>query len=130
MDALRALTRSSLREAGLFAGVFALIAGILGMHVMTGTHSAHATAAATHSQHAVAQEPTAAHCSCAGDCGDQQAATVTCTPSLAAGVLAAAAPDTVTVLPATLQPADFTSASVWQYRPAGPSPGDLSISRT
>ena len=128
MDALRALTRSSLREASLLAAVFALIAGILGMHVMTGTHSAHATAAATHSQHASAE--VSAHCSCAGDCGDQHAASLTCTPSLAAGVLAAPAPDTITVLPATLQPADFTSASVWQYRPAGPSPGDLSISRT
>ena len=36
-----------LHRAGLFATVLAIIAGIFGMHVMTGTHSMHASAAGT-----------------------------------------------------------------------------------
>ncbi|MCU1548296.1 MAG: hypothetical protein JWO29_1247 [Arthrobacter sp.] len=36
-----------LRRAGLLAGLLAIIAGIFGMHVMTGTHSMHSPAAVT-----------------------------------------------------------------------------------
>ncbi|MFK0002354.1 DUF6153 family protein [Paenarthrobacter sp. NPDC090520] len=126
---LGAKTRSFLRTAGLLSAVFALIAGILGMHVMTGTHSLHATAAATHAKHAV-EAPSAEHCSCATDCTDQHVKTVSCTPTVATGALAAPAPDSSAALPVTLQPVAFASGKVWQYRPDGPSPGDLSISRT
>ncbi|MFI2564122.1 DUF6153 family protein [Paenarthrobacter sp. NPDC018779] len=130
METLGANTRSFLRTAGLFAAVFALIAGILGMHVMTGTHSLHATAAATHTAQAAAEVSSSGHCSCATDCTDQHVNNVSCTPTVASGALAAPAPDNRTVLPATLQPLAFTTGAVWQYRPDGPSPGDLSISRT
>ncbi|MFJ4171457.1 DUF6153 family protein [Paenarthrobacter sp. NPDC089714] len=126
---LGAKSRSFLRTAGLLSAVFALIAGILGMHVMTGTHSLHATAAAPHTAHAV-EAPSAEHCSCATACTDQHVNNVSCTPTVATGALAAPAPDNSTALPARLQPVAFASAKVWQYRPDGPSPGDLSISRT
>lgn len=40
-------TTAFVHHAGLLAGVLAVIAGILGMHVMTGTHSSHYPAAIT-----------------------------------------------------------------------------------
>lgn len=42
-----AVAGSFLRGAGLLAGVLAVIAGILGMHIMTGTHLMHSPAAIT-----------------------------------------------------------------------------------
>ncbi|MBT2588379.1 hypothetical protein [Arthrobacter sp. ISL-95] len=44
MAAQRTMARSALLTASLLATVLAIIAGILGMHVMTGTHSAHSSA--------------------------------------------------------------------------------------
>lgn len=140
MGALRAMTSSFLCAAGLLLAVFALIVGILGMHVMTGTHSAHATAAATpstkataistHAEHAMNDVAASAHCSCASVCTDQHATSVTCTPSVSTGVLAAPAADTSAPLTATLQAVAGTAVASWMYRPGGPSPGELSISRT
>ncbi|MDQ0677339.1 hypothetical protein QFZ30_000721 [Arthrobacter pascens] len=40
-------TTAFLHRAGLFAALLAVIAGILGMHVMTGTHGTHSPAAVT-----------------------------------------------------------------------------------
>jgi hypothetical protein len=40
-------TAAFLRRAGLLVGLLAIIAGIFGMHVMTGTHSGHSAAAVT-----------------------------------------------------------------------------------
>lgn len=44
MAAHRTMAGSALLTASLLATILAIIAGILGMHVMTGTHSAHSTA--------------------------------------------------------------------------------------
>ncbi|WP_420179889.1 hypothetical protein [Paenarthrobacter sp. TA1.8] len=43
MAAQRTMAGSALLTASLLAAVLAIIAGILGMHVMTGTHSAHSS---------------------------------------------------------------------------------------
>lgn len=40
-------TAAFLRRAGLLVGLLAIIAGIFGMHVMTGTHHGHSAAAVT-----------------------------------------------------------------------------------
>lgn len=45
--AYRNPTAAFLRRAGLLVGLLAIIAGIFGMHVMTGTHSGHSAAAVT-----------------------------------------------------------------------------------
>lgn len=47
MATQRTMPGSALLTAGLLSAVVALIAGILGMHVMTGTHSMHALTAVT-----------------------------------------------------------------------------------
>ncbi|WOC63469.1 hypothetical protein RI444_22715 (plasmid) [Paenarthrobacter sp. AT5] len=44
MAAQRTIAGSALLTASLLATVLAIVAGILGMHVMTGTHSAHSSA--------------------------------------------------------------------------------------
>lgn len=44
MAVQRTVAGSALLTASLLAAVLAIIAGILGMHVMTGTHSAHSSA--------------------------------------------------------------------------------------
>lgn len=54
---------AALHRAGLLAGLLAVLAGILGMHVLTGTHSIHAPAALTAAADAAMEhaEPAAAH---------------------------------------------------------------------
>lgn len=71
-----------------------------------------------------------AQCSCSGDCSSQHSMSASCIPSVTAGGLAAPVPDdTVSI---TGQSAASTTAArvPWSYRPGGPSPGELSISRT
>ena len=43
----RNVASAFLHRAGLFAGILAVLAGILGMHVITGSHSMHSPAALT-----------------------------------------------------------------------------------
>jgi hypothetical protein len=54
---------AALHRAGLLAGLLAVLAGILGMHVLTGTHSIHAPAALTAAADAAMEhaESAAAH---------------------------------------------------------------------
>lgn len=146
-----------LRRAGLVTAVLALIAGIVGMHVMTATHARHSPPMAAVSvgvahesspagdagEHSAgpssAMELPAAqdeagtrigHCTDSGDCTGMQSMTAACTPSAKTGSLAAPLPGTgiITRHPGTGTP-DTISAR-WSYLPGSPSPGELCISRT
>lgn len=149
-----------LRRAGLLAGILAIIAGILGMHVMTGTHSMHAPAAVTasadttvhaesaaadgHAGHQTAGTP-AAHrasgaqdrivaagqsCSCSGNCTGMQAMAASCIPSAQTGSLAAPLPGTPGFTVNVSAGMAGAATGHYSYLPGSPSPGELSISRT
>ncbi|MCM0616567.1 hypothetical protein [Paenarthrobacter sp. TYUT067] len=161
MAAQRTIAGSALLTATLLAAVLAIIAGILGMHVMTGTHSARSAAAvpadmtATAAQaaagnpsgHGGHQPPSSgatateelstshgavspAQCSCSGNCSSEHSMTAACIPSAAAGVLAAPVPTEAPSITAPTLDSTFAVWNLWSYRPGGPSPGELSISRT
>jgi hypothetical protein len=162
MAASRTMTGSALRTAALLVTVLGLIAGILGMHVMTGTHSAHATMVSSamtatpgddpaaagkddagHAAHLTSSRTGAAapvggvstgafpaQCSCSGNCTSGQSMNVSCVPSLASGGLSAPTPAETLSLTAPSQASNILALSIWSYRPGGPSPGELSISRT
>lgn len=146
-------------RAGLVAAVLALIAGIFGMHIMTGTHSMHspaatqaATAVTAHGpssgdnhmgQHATgpssarvaagvqeAAGTSAGQCSEAGGCTSMQAMTAACTPSAKTGSLAAPQPGTGMISVNINTGALSTITDRWSYLPGSPSPGELCISRT
>ncbi|WP_224166693.1 DUF6153 family protein [Arthrobacter sp. StoSoilA2] len=154
MEPRPTITRFFLR-AGLLAAVLALIAGLLGMHIMVGPHSLHtavittaadtsATAvpapgdAATHTGHAGASQSVSgdtgmaplAHCSCSGNCSSAHVAGGSCIPSVGPGGLAAPVRDSTTTAPSTFQVQADPSGTLWSYQPGSPSPGELSISRT
>ncbi|HET6240460.1 MAG TPA: hypothetical protein VFD99_00540 [Arthrobacter sp.] len=145
-----------LRRAGLLAGILALVAGILGMHTMPGFHSMPAATPAVgtalqvqgptvgHSGHsadwiAVPEASTMAGtaavawsgCGCTDPdgCTTMSAMGAACTPSLGNAFLAAPAPGTAALGAHDLGTATDATASYF-YLPAGPSPGELSISRT
>ncbi|NHW49320.1 MULTISPECIES: hypothetical protein [unclassified Paenarthrobacter] len=164
MAAQRTTAGSALLTGTLLAAVLAIITGILGMHVMTGTHSAHSAAAvpadapvmatrvlatsghpsghASHQQSAssgaaaLEELPASlgaaspAQCSCSGNCPSEHSMTAACIPSAAAGVLAAPVPAEAPSITAPSPASTFMAWSLWSYRPGGPSPGELSISRT
>ena len=130
------------RRASLLLLVAAVIAGIFGMHVVNGSHSTHAstaaatlpTAAAAHHAHGTSQHlsqtPLAEADKCtSGSCACSQAAGPTCTPSLKTGSLAASAPGDAVAADSPVRGHDEPQPS-WSYQPAGPTPGQLSISRT
>lgn len=153
---------SFLRRAGLLAGVLAVIAGILFMHVLVGTHSMHSVGAAgTSATTTVGLVPSgsagagghldhpapgvshphlasgvhgvgpADHCSCSVNCSTAlHGMTASCTPSVKTGSLSAPVPGTAFsgVIP---NPGSADSLpGHWSYLAGGPSPGELSISRT
>lgn len=148
-----ALTRSFL-HAGLLAVVLALIAGVLGMHiVMSGGHTSQASTSITtaslaesaahgtpggHGSHAPTSSAAPgtgtvgqAQCSCSGNCPSEHVMASSCIPSLATGSLTAPLPDTTTAAPApTVTALQAQACTRWSYRPGSPSPGELSISRT
>ena len=137
-------------RTALPALILAVIAGILGMHVITGNHAAHTLGAAaapssvaapatghshggqTHDGHgpAVLSVPDATADSCTSGFAGHEPVGAACTPLAKAGSLAAPPPGS------TGQPADARITSglaalrSYTYLPTGPSPGDLSISRT
>ena len=145
-----------LRRAGGLAAVLAVIAGILGMHVMTGDHSmlspatmATTTAGAVHTASPVGgdsgRQVSAAHSPplasvqdvtgspsepCSGSCTSMQTMTVSCTPSAKSGSLTAPLPGTTLfgVIPGAGPAAALEG--LYSYLPGSPSPGELSISRT
>lgn len=147
-----------LRRAGLLAGLLAITAGIVGMHILTGSHSAHmaGSSAAAQSHHPAIENaghgghgsqnsattvtaalitshdvaPTSGTFSCiAGDpCAGNAAMGASCIPSGSTGSLAAPPPSTVPFAVNTQAPE--VVASSYGYLPESPSPADLCISRT
>jgi hypothetical protein len=146
-----------LRGAGLLAMVLAIIAGILGMHVLTGTHAMHAPAAATaaadvhpgvspdHSGHmavsgtvtenrAMAEQDTAGltgdRCSESGGCTSMHTMTMACTPSAKTASMDAPEPGILVLGIRNNTAAAGAATGQWSYLPDSPSPCELSISRT
>lgn len=133
-----------LRKMGLLAAVLSIMAGILGMHVISPEHSAqhqgttHQQTASQHdaSVHAHATVPDVAaaslveHCSCSGDCTSMEAAPASCTLSTNTTSLAAPFPGSTCVGANTNAGAVNLATAHWAFRPSSPSPGELSISRT
>ncbi|MDQ0819760.1 hypothetical protein QFZ79_002050 [Arthrobacter sp. V4I6] len=149
-----------LHRAGLLAGLLAVLAGILGMHVMTGSHSMHSPAALTaavgtakvHAESTTAHGHTAhgpvdtssAHssggheaasvsmeqCSCSDNCTGMNSMAVSCTPSAKTGSLSAPLPGTVVFSVISNAGAPGAVLRSYSYLPGSPSPGELSISRT
>lgn len=150
-------------RAVLLAGILAIVAGILGMHTLTGNHAAHtlgagappsyATAAPTghgpsaHSGHGpsahsgmvqgnrsvVRGEPAAYGASavaCSGTLGSTESPAVACTPLAKAGSLVAPEPGSAGQLADARVSSGVGTMRFYAYLPDGPSPGDLSISRT
>jgi len=142
-----------LLRAGFLAAALAIIAGLFGMHIMTGAHSttAHAMPMAGDG-HAVTQlhasagheaaEPvpggmtlaaatgsSSSGCSSAGACPEMSAGGTACVPAPANTSLTAPLPGTA---PYALPDFAVTAAAGTNYSfsPDSPSPGDLCISRT
>ena len=143
MTAASQVLASLLRRAALLAGVLAVIAGIFGMHVMTASHASHAGAGHTHAS--IAHSSTAhssglvhppagavvvlsAGAVCAETCPGAEEAGASCVPSAAAGSFSVVAP------PAPVMHQGPAGAAVtaagYSYLPSGPTPCELSISRT
>lgn len=155
----RTFMRASLRRLGLLIGLLAIIAGIFGMHVMTGTHSGHSPAAVlgiapaaqtgtaapgSHGLHPVSHltgigKPAGlgdtagaleqGH-SCFGSGAGVHAMTGSCIPSARTGSLSARPPAAAGF--GLISPATAAGAApgVQCYHPGTPSPGELSVSRT
>ncbi len=144
-----------LRCTVFLTGVLGIIAGILGMHIMAEDHALssapnghHATASQTshampaqHSQHAEAHGPSItnpgqnltqtvkASCSAPCGCATMSAMGGACVPSPGTTVLLAPSPGDA-ALPFGSANGLATPPSRYPYIPLGPSPGQLSISRT
>ncbi|WP_395398703.1 hypothetical protein ACHMXB_12580 [Arthrobacter sp. UC242_113] len=153
---MKRIARAFLWAGGL-AAVLAVVAGILGMHVITGNHSMHSMtamsaesagtlqsvhaggAAKSHPDHTAsgtqAVQEAAGHDMgsvdpCCGSCTDMQTMTVSCTPSAKSGSLAAPPPGTTVFGAIPVMAAQGTVVSTYSYLPRSPSPSDLCISRT
>jgi hypothetical protein len=144
-----------LRTASLVAGILAIVAGILGMHIMTGTHTMPASAIGhdTRALHAVQAAPdhpghitvptavpgaaaaqSLTHslgpsCCDTGGCTTMSAMGGSCIPSPGSTTLTAPLPGT-TALPSGGGTHAAMPSSGYAYLPGSPSPGQLSISRT
>ncbi|QDG87090.1 hypothetical protein [Pseudarthrobacter sp. NIBRBAC000502770] len=156
IDALPRRAAAFLRRASLLAGLLAIIAGIFGMHVMTGPHSMPASTAVqgvemqhvmqppatTHSSHAPSATPVidssplpdtrsmpGPSCADLGGCAMMASMDASCIPSPGNTSLAAPLPGQTPF--AAHNDADApTPASAYSYLPGSPSPGQLCISRT
>lgn len=149
-----------LHRAGLLAGLLAIIAGVFGMHILTGTHAVHAPASAAaagtatvhtesaaadgHAEHGVA-DASPAHlssgghaapsgfveqCSCSDSCAGMPTMTVSCTPLGKTGSLSVPLPGTAVFGVISNARAPGAVPGSYSYLPGSPSPGELSISRT
>ena len=141
-----------LLRAGLLTAALAIIAGILGMHIMTDAHNmtaehgmpAPAAAPAMEQMHGTptganagpgpglspdAAAGSSSSCSAAGSCPEMSAMGNACVLSPGNTPLTAPMPGTA---PSALP--DFDGAAVvgtnYSYSPGSPSPGELCISRT
>ncbi|MET3172761.1 UNVERIFIED_ORG: hypothetical protein ABIB52_000589 [Arthrobacter sp. UYCu721] len=142
-----------LTRAALLTGFLAIVAGILGMHIMTGAHAMPTatpgmdTAAqqvqnpVNHPGHGPAQSPTASaagpgmlagsasSCADAAGCQSMSAMDAVCVPSPANPSLSAPLPGTAPLL-APERTALAAGSISYSFLPVSPSPGDLCISRT
>ena len=141
-----------LLRAGIIAGILAIVAGIFGMHVMTGNHTAHSPAVASspagaggaHTDHQPADDHSAVEtsafqgelsavpeaCTCSGDCTSFQSMGAACVPSAKTGTLSAPQPGTLGLAFDAGNGLPSTVSASYTYLPGSPSPGELSISRT
>lgn len=147
-------------RAGLLAGILAIVAGILGMHVLTGNHAAHTLGAVAPPSYATATPGGQAHmthahgahsgmvqgnrsvvrgepgaygasaAACSGSLGSAELPAAGCTPLAKAGSLSAPEPGSVGQLAEARISSGVETMRFYPYLPDGPSPGDLSISRT
>lgn len=149
-------------RAVLLAGILAIVAGILGMHTLTGNHAAHTLGAgappssvtatpgghgpSAHNGHGsgahsgmvqgnrsvVRGEPAngASAVACSGTLGSTESPAVACTPLAKAGSLVAPEPGSAGQLADARVSSGVGTMRFYPYLPDGPSPGDLSISRT
>lgn len=144
-----------LRRVVVLTGVLAIVAGILGMHIMTGTHAMPAVAAghdtgALHAMQAATDHPgrvaditvvtgtTTAQslthapgpsCADSGGCTMISAMHGNCVPSPGNTTLAAPPPGTTPLL-SSIGPITGVPDIGYKFIPRSPSPGQLSISRT
>ncbi|MBT8160378.1 MULTISPECIES: DUF6153 family protein [Arthrobacter] len=132
-DPRRRRSPAFLRRVGLFATLLSVVAGILGMHVLSPGHGTH-TVGTGHGiiAHADHHEQTAMaghSCESPGTCTAMSAGAGTCVPAPSHTTLAAPLPG---VLAFVTEPAGSMAAGISRYphRPESPSPGDLCISRT
>jgi hypothetical protein len=156
-DPLRGRATSFFLRMGLLAGLLSIIAGIVGMHVMAGGHSMHATPVVSQSpsvsQSAVVGQSHAVHiaaertslpdegavhhaasqavapCTCPGTCTGMSALHAVCVPAPGHNSLAAPLPGVPPYANAGTAGAGVL-VSHYSHRPGSPSPGDLCISRT
>jgi hypothetical protein len=156
----RNLAAAFLERAGLLAGILAVVAGILGMHVMAGSHSMHSPAALTavagaatvhaetaaadgHPVHGtvdtassqrtgarIAASSPAEECSCSESCTSGHTMTVSCTPLAKNGSQFVPLPGKGVFGSISNAKAPRTVPLAYSYLPGSPSPGQLSISRT
>ncbi len=155
MTAISARRATALLLRGaLLAGLLAIVAGILGMHIMTGTHAmpAAATGHNTGAPHAMPAPEHPGHvaditkiqgtsaaagsthapgpsCGDSGGCTMMSAMGGDCVPSPGTTTLAAPPPG-ITPLTSGGGPITGVPASGYEFIPRSPSPGQLSISRT
>ncbi|UUL77296.1 hypothetical protein NG819_07330 [Pseudarthrobacter sp. Fe7] len=140
-----------LHRAWLLAGTLAVIAGLLGMHVLASGHASHGAvserAAAGHAvvahsvggdhsaqagHHSAATAPDApvpGSAGCGGSCPAAQEQGTPCVPSVPGGPVTVSPPQaTLAVLPGL--PAAGGPGYGYSYLPPSPTPCELSISRT
>ncbi|YCK83115.1 hypothetical protein M1D89_07760 [Arthrobacter sp. D3-18] len=128
-------------RASLLLLIAAVIAGIFGMHVVSGSHGIHSanslptvvtTEPALHVHDTVQHpggSPTEADKCTSGSWSCTQAATTNCIPALKTGSLAAPPPAVAAgVVPVPLELHGLPG--FWSYQPLGPTPLQLCISRT
>ena len=146
----RRITTAFLPSAGLLALVIAVVAGILGMHVIAAGHGEHSMAAAAstaaaapahdghheperHLEHQATDaigHAAPERDACSGGCTDLHATTASCTPSAKTGSLSAPLPGNAAFGDISSAAAPCPAVLWYSYVPASPSPGELSISRT
>lgn len=153
--ASRGLVTAFLLRAGFLVAALAVIAGLLGMHVVANGHSSHPghpaqavtsthevhgthTGHAGHAGHQTELPPSAepasrlggASCAAAGDCPAMSGLGTGCVPAPGTATLAA---PLLGAVPSGLPhhgPLRAGALCRYSYLPGSPSPGDLSISRT
>ncbi|WP_457946192.1 hypothetical protein ACTAQI_12295 [Pseudarthrobacter sp. alpha12b] len=137
-----------LHRAWLLAATLAVIAGLLGMHVLTAGHASHGavseradaghtavahSAGGGHAGHhagtSAMDAPVSGTAGCGDSCPGAQESGAPCVPSAPSGPVTVSPPQaTLAVLP--LLPGAGHSGPGYDYLPPGPTPCELSISRT